>query len=50
MGKLPALFLCLVLASLAQAAPTEESVTLASGSTVTSHRYIGDQTGAVLLW
>ena len=45
MGKLPALFLYL-----AQAAPTEESVTLASGSTVTSHRYIGDQTGAVLLW
>jgi len=50
MGKLLALFLCLALASLAQAAPIEESVTLASGSTVTSHRYTEAQTGAVVLW
>lgn len=50
MGKLFALILCLALAPWAQAAPTEESVNLASGTTVLSHRYTAGGGGAVVLW
>ena len=49
MGKFLLLLLCLAQTS-AHATPTEESVSLTSGTTVISHRYANPQAGLVVLW